>query len=208
MNTRYTLGRGYFSTHHTIARLIGKNKTVLDVGCNKGYLGKIADPSNAFYGVDYSASDVDRAKKVYTKVCRSDLNEMKKLPWNMGRFDVLVFADLLEHLIYPERVLAFYVENYLKKNGRVIISLPNIANWTVRGKLLSGSFDYTETGILDKTHLHFYTYKTARMLMESAGLEIVQEEAGSTVLGPVIFYLHQLRGLLASSIILEGIIHI
>lgn len=205
MTTKYTLGSGYYSTHHTIARLIGENNMVLDVGCNKGYLGQVAHQSNIFYGVDYSAHDIIQAKKRYKKVFRTDLNINKKLPWKKCKFDVIVFADVLEHLVNPTQVLNYYSRIYLNKGGRVIVSVPNIANWYIRFQLLFGHFDPTVTGIMDKTHLHFYTYKTARDLLYNAGLTVTKEYAGASLFGPITTVFPFTRHLFASSIILEGI---
>jgi len=99
------------------------------------------------------------------------------------KFDVIIFADILEHLMFSEKVLNFFVTNYLKSNGKVIISLPNVANFTIRIGLLFGNFGYTESGILDKTHLYLYTLKTARKLVSEVGLSIVKEKFSSNHFG-------------------------
>jgi len=114
----------------------------------------------------------------------------------------LLFADVLEHLVDPEKTLLFFTNKYLKIHGHVILALPNIANWQIRLKLMIGKFDYTEIGILDKTHLHFYTFKTAKELASFANLKIISEFGGSSTFGGMIKKLPFLKGLLSNNIIL------
>jgi SAM-dependent methyltransferase len=83
--------------------------------------------------------------------------------------------DLLEHLARPE-VLLGECRRLLKPQGQILISEPNVANITVRLSLLFGRFEYTDRGILDKTHLHLYTRKSARRLIEAAGFEILRQK--------------------------------
>lgn len=197
----YALNISKYSTHNMIARAISKNKTVLDVGCNDGYLGKISHSSNVFYGLDHLDDSVLKAKEVYKDALVFDLNHTEKLPWGK-KFDVVVFADVLEHVLYPEKVLRFFVDEYLKDGGRVIISLPNVANWQVRLQLFFGKFEYQETGILDKTHLHLYTFRTAAQLAENCGLVVKKGIGGASFFGPILSLLPCLRSLLATNIIL------
>jgi 2-polyprenyl-3-methyl-5-hydroxy-6-metoxy-1,4-benzoquinol methylase len=92
------------------------------------------------------------------------------LPVLPGPFDVIVFGDVLEHLKSPVTVLRGLAA-FLKEDGAAIISLPNVANIYVRLQLLLGRFDYQDRGILDRTHLHFFTRKTFRQFLSEAGLE-------------------------------------
>jgi hypothetical protein len=91
------------------------------------------------------------------------------------RFDLILFADVLEHTAHPEAVLRRLLP-YLEEDGHVIVSLPNVAAWTVRLGLLAGHFDYEQSGILDDTHLRFFTRESAVRLAESAGLEVLRIE--------------------------------
>lgn len=86
-------------------------------------------------------------------------------------FDVVVCADVLEHLPEPHLLLGL-ISTWLRPRGVVLVSLPNVANVSVRLSLLSGNFRYAERGILDRTHLRFYTLETARELLTSAGFRI------------------------------------
>ena len=98
--------------------------------------------------------------------------------------------------------MSFFIDNYLKKEGKVIISLPNIANWQVRFGLFFGKFNYKETGILDKSHLHFYTFESARELIKVCNLRILKELCGASFFGLVTKYFPFLKPLLSTNIIL------
>jgi SAM-dependent methyltransferase len=95
------------------------------------------------------------------------------LPLFKNRFDVIIYADVLEHLKNPKDVLVSLNQN-LAPNGIVIISLPNIANFYCRIQLLLGRFNYQDRGIFDRTHLRFFTRKTFRAFLEEAGLEVLE----------------------------------
>jgi 2-polyprenyl-3-methyl-5-hydroxy-6-metoxy-1,4-benzoquinol methylase len=192
-----------YATHVVIRDLVGTHKTVLDVGCNEGYLGTICDQSNIFYGLEYSLEAGQIAKGRYSGVMHYDLNNLQELPWSL-KYDVLIFADVLEHVLYPEQALKFFVATYLKPGGKVILSVPNIANWQIRLNLLLGKFNYTESGILDKTHLHFYTYKTARELLVKGNCTVKREYVGASLLGYLTAVLPFLKSWCATSIILES----
>jgi SAM-dependent methyltransferase len=88
-------------------------------------------------------------------------------------FDVVVCADVLEHLPDPKSVLA-RARSWIVPGGRLFVSLPNVANVAVRLSLLAGRFEYADRGILDRTHLRFFTRRSARRLVEDAGFRIVR----------------------------------
>jgi 2-polyprenyl-3-methyl-5-hydroxy-6-metoxy-1,4-benzoquinol methylase len=167
----------------TIAKFIEPNKRVLDVGCASGYLGK-AFPSNEFYGIDGNTEAVQQAKKVYKDAITMDLNSIPTEKVFDVQFDYIVFADVLEHLLYPTELLAYF-KLLLKPEGKIIVSLPNVALWRVRLNLLLGRFDYTDYGVLDRTHVHLYTFKSARELLASAGLTVTHATGAAYALGPL-----------------------
>src|SRR5208282_1768654 len=88
-------------------------------------------------------------------------------------FDVVLFADVLEHLIDPAQVMR-QVQSLLHTHSTLVISLPNVVHWITRIRILLGQFDYQPWGTLDHTHLRFFTNKTARELIESSGYRIVR----------------------------------
>jgi 2-polyprenyl-3-methyl-5-hydroxy-6-metoxy-1,4-benzoquinol methylase len=93
-----------------------------------------------------------------------------------GPFDIAVYGDVLEHLKNPLAALA-NINQQLKSDGLVIVSVPNSAHAWVRFQMIFGRFDYAERGILDKTHLRFFTLASFRALIREAGLEIEQLKA-------------------------------
>jgi 2-polyprenyl-3-methyl-5-hydroxy-6-metoxy-1,4-benzoquinol methylase len=144
------------------------------VGCGEGFFAaELKKDGNRVVGVDaLPAAGEHTALERYIP---ADLNAAQpELARQAGehRFDRVLLLDVLEHLVQPERVLA-EVRPALKEGGRLVVSLPNVANITVRLALLFGRFPYTDRGILDSTHLHFYTRKTSRKFLEENGWEIV-----------------------------------
>ena len=91
------------------------------------------------------------------------------------KFDCVLLLDILEHLRSPESILR-NCHALLESEGQIIVSVPNVANIYVRLMLLIGRFNYTERGILDRTHVHFYTRRTAKNLLAENGYEVVKEQ--------------------------------
>ena len=204
VNNPYSLQISKFSTHGIIHSLITSSGLILDVGCNDGYFARIAaGPSCKFYGIDNSLASIRKASKYCVHASVLDLNKTTTLPWRF-KADCIVFADILEHLHDPEKVLSEITNKYLKNEGTVIISLPNIANWQVRLNLLLGKFDFTNSGIMDRTHLHFYTYKTATEFVKSSLPDFsIKYYFGASKFGFIINWFPFLRNLLATGIIIR-----
>ncbi len=201
MNKTYQFNAARYGTHALIAREIKAGARVLDVGCNEGYLKRLAPKSGDFYGIELDAQSAEEARRAgYKEVQTQDLNQCERFVCE-GKFDAIVFADILEHLLDPQKTLRYFVDNLLAAGGTVVVSLPNVANLAVRINLLFGNFDYTESGILDRTHLHLYTRKTGALLVESCGLEVVGMRYSSNRLGAIIERLPILGGILGFNLI-------
>jgi len=166
LSPSYLRYSGWTGSKYLIARLIPSSSSVLDIGCSSGVLGKkLLERGCAVTGIEADQEAARIAEESYERVFVGDLQTMMDLPSNLPlAFDILVFADVLEHLHNPEDVLRRFLR-YLKPDGRVIASIPNVANWSNRLKLLLGRWQYRDCGILDRTHLKFYTHETARRLM-------------------------------------------
>lgn len=95
-----------------------------------------------------------------------------QLPPAPGPVSALVCADVLEHVPQPDRLLPSLLRTYLPTGGTIIVSLPNVAYWFVRASLLMGRWEYADKGILDRTHLRFFTARTATRLLEDARVRI------------------------------------
>ena len=112
-------------------------------------------------GIDIDEARAKLAQERLNKVIVANVEKMERDPFPDGYFDIIIFADVLEHLKEPETVLRRF-KKYLKKDGYALISIPNIANWKMRVYLLFGKWHYKDVGLLDKTHLRFFTLKTAK----------------------------------------------
>jgi 2-polyprenyl-3-methyl-5-hydroxy-6-metoxy-1,4-benzoquinol methylase len=142
---------------------------VLDVGCGFATTSQeIQKRGNRVTGIESSAEAVRIARTRIAEVIEADLQQSEVL---RGRsFDVVIFADVLEHLAWPVGILRKYC-GLLKENGTIIVSLPNVGLWSVRFGLLFGGFRYQDTGVLDRTHLRFFTRGSAARMLREAGLE-------------------------------------
>jgi 2-polyprenyl-3-methyl-5-hydroxy-6-metoxy-1,4-benzoquinol methylase len=158
--------------------MISASKRILDVGCGHGplpaRLRKRGDRIE-IVGIDKDSKALEAAESYYDRVFRIDLDLFDGIPYPERYFDAIVLADVLEHLKAPQDFLKA-IGKYLAPAGMLIISLPNVARLEVRVKLLLGKFNYAPSGIMDKTHLHFYTHSTAISLVENAGYVINQIE--------------------------------
>lgn len=157
------------SPHTIIPTLIKPGSVILDVGCNTGYLGKTLREKGVITdGIDINEKALNVAKRYCRNTYKRDLYQ-GKIGVN-NTYDYIIFADILEHLPRPDSIL-IDSHKYLNKSGTVIISLPNIARFEIRIRLLLGNFDYAP-GILGEDHLRFYTRKSARGMIEKCGYEV------------------------------------
>lgn len=160
----------WWDAHQLVASLIPPGSRVLDVGCGWGSIANRAQGSGCtFIGVEPDPARRKVAAEWCVEVYDGVAEGLSDLPLEPGTFDVVVFADVLEHLVDPWTTLRETLR-YLKPGGRVVISLPNLANYAVRLKLLFGDFTYQDFGIYDRTHLRFFTRKTFTDLVHGAGL--------------------------------------
>lgn len=150
------------------------NKLILDVGCAKGYFGKALIKKGArVVGIDISKIVVKEAKKILTDAKIVDLNT-DKLPFKNKEFDIVVASEIIEHLLSPVDVLKD-LNRVLKVDGELIISTPNLLYWGNRVKFLKGEFAYTDDGVFDRGHIHFYVYKTLIEDLKKTGFKVIKE---------------------------------
>ncbi len=169
----YRFKRDWHSSHLQVARMIpDSGQFILDVGCGPSDLSRLLKKSgNEIVGVDRMWED--GSGEVLTRMIDRDLEEGLKLDY--GReFDYVLLLDILEHMREPEKLLN-EVRAYLKPGGKIIVSIPNVAHWSVRLSLLFGRFNYGVRGILDRTHLHFYTLKSFRQLLKDCNYRTTRE---------------------------------
>lgn len=167
---------GYFShSRKEIVDLIRRHPraefNVLDIGCGLGAtLLEIENqyPNAEVYGIEINRAVVEIARN-YLKISCADI-EYDQIPFDK-KFDYIILADVLEHTKEPEKVLC-KLKKILTSSGAFVISIPNIMHISILYKLLHGRFEYTEEGILDRTHLRFFTYIDIIKMLEKCGLKI------------------------------------
>jgi GT2 family glycosyltransferase/glycosyltransferase involved in cell wall biosynthesis/2-polyprenyl-3-methyl-5-hydroxy-6-metoxy-1,4-benzoquinol methylase len=161
------------STHAQLIILTGRNKKVLEVGPATGYI------TEALRARGCRVTCIERdaeAAKVAAQFCeRIIVGDIEKLDleseFGDERFDAVMFGDVLEHLVDPQAVLV-RTARVLASGGYVVASVPNIAHGSIRISLLRGRFSYTDIGLLDRTHLRFFTRDTLAQMFAGAGYDI------------------------------------
>ncbi|WP_168800530.1 class I SAM-dependent methyltransferase [Cellulomonas telluris] len=166
------------SSHSLVAELVGDGKDVLDVGCATGYLGQaLGSLGCRVVGIEVDPVSAAEARERLAEVLEADIDGVP-LDEVVGdrRFDVVVLADVLEHLVRPE-VLLSSVARVLRPGGVVVASVPNVTHGSLRLALLQGRWDYRDTGLLDRTHLRFYSRTSLVALFAECGFTVTDLRA-------------------------------
>ena len=161
---RYPRKWGTRSSHHLVLSLVGAGEGMraLDVGCARGHLLEELESSGwKCLGIDTDAADIT--------------NDPPERP------AMFVLGDVLEHLPDPLRVLR-KIHSLLNPGARIVVSVPNVAHLSVRAQLLFGRFRYSSRGILDNTHLRFFTRRTTLELITNSGFAVNQVTASAVPL--------------------------
>jgi 2-polyprenyl-3-methyl-5-hydroxy-6-metoxy-1,4-benzoquinol methylase len=145
---------------------------ILDCGCGAGDNARILNRRGwRVTAVTIDPREEETARQFCEAVCLGDLEN--GLPQDIeGTFDAVLASHVLEHLAKPERLLQ-ELRQRLNPGGVIAVALPNIAHYSPRISFLRGRFNYTETGQFDRTHLRFYTYRTAIQLLQQNGYKLV-----------------------------------
>ncbi len=173
-------------------------RRILEVGCADGHLGaalKHQTPDRTVFGIECQSDVAERAAERLDRVFALDI-VTDDPPLEPHSLDCILFGDVLEHLVDPEAVLRRY-RRFLAPKGSVLASIPNLQHHALLAALLSGDFQYARAGLLDSTHLRFYTGSTILKLFLDAGYEPTMLDAirvpGSRALaeaaGPLMDYL-------------------
>lgn len=171
------------TSHVQVIDLVGSSERVLDVGCWTGDLGRVLKEQGAHVtGFELDADAAATAAKHLDAVTVGDLDR-SRLTDHFGdeRFDAIIFADVLEHVYDPAGVLADATA-LLAPGGRIVISVPNVTHGSLRLAHLQGRWTTTDTGLLDHTHIRFFTRERLVALVEGAGL--VVDDLRATVIDP------------------------
>ena len=172
---RLVAAHGFGGSHHRILDEVPPGARVADIGCASGYLAAaMAEQGCAVVGFERDPAAAAAARRHCVDVIVGDLESQEDRAALPRNFDVVVLGDVLEHLTDPWDALRF-VRGLLAPGGVVVLSLPNVAAWPVRLELLRGRFEYADAGILDRTHLRFFTRVTAHRLVRQAGFTVERE---------------------------------
>ncbi len=158
------------NSHSVMLELVGPDRRVLDVGCATGYLaGGLVQQGCTVTGVDNDAQALEKARVVLDRGVLADLDHVDLVgEFGEGRFDVVVFGDVLEHLRAPG-ILVRAARRLLAPGGFIVVSIPNVSHGDVRLALFAGRWEYRPLGLLDDTHIRFFTRESFQRLLAECG---------------------------------------
>jgi len=147
---------------------------VLDVGCGAGALGAALKEEREIEvcGLELFPDAAARARERIDTVVEANLDQLEDLPFEPGYFDAMICGDVLEHLHDPARLLGV-LRPYLADDGALVCSIPNVGHWSVVLPLLTQDrWPYADAGLLDRTHVHFFTLAEARIMLRDCGFTL------------------------------------
>src|SRR5262249_6208943 len=169
-----------------LLRLLPRDaRTILEVGCGAGALAeqyRRFNPECTYLGIELNPVAAEVASGRLSRVAVGDVESPNcpALEVEPGRIDCLVYGDVLEHLLDPWAVLKRQAA-WLGPQGEVVACIPNIQHWSIFVRLLQGKWDYQDEGLLDRTHLRFFTLDSIEKLFTQGGLQIVDVQTRPVV---------------------------
>lgn len=165
---------GLSETHHYLLTQIPGGSVVLELGSASGYITKILkDRGCTVDAIELNPNDAAKAQPYCRAMVVGSIEDPDNFSSLCGPYDLILMADVLEHLRAPEKVLPL-LRQRLSKDGMALVSLPNIAFWKMRLELLRGRFEYTDMGLLDRSHLRFFTRRSGENMFAKAGFRVEQ----------------------------------
>lgn len=160
-------------------------RRVLDVGCGAGANASLIRrryPDAKIDGITISSTEKVVAEPLFDELFLFDIESSALELFENSKYDVIIFSHVLEHLQNPAQVLAKFTE-LLELGGQVLIAVPNVLGWRQRIKFLFGKFKYETAGVLDNTHLRFFTYFTTDqyLLADCHGVKVIAKSATGSV---------------------------
>lgn len=149
---------------------------ILDIGCGQGVLGRaLKDGGKAVivHGVDISPQSTKIAKEVLDQAHCMDIESGEGLSEliKSNRYDTVIISEVLEHLFYPEKILKTIAQN-AHPDTKIIITVPNLLYWKSRAKIFLGRFDYGTSGMMDRGHIHFFSWKSLCRMIADEGFRV------------------------------------
>jgi 2-polyprenyl-3-methyl-5-hydroxy-6-metoxy-1,4-benzoquinol methylase/glycosyltransferase involved in cell wall biosynthesis len=162
--------RSAVNTHTLLVQYASGAPLVLDVGCSTGYLaGRLAERGATVDGIELDPKTAEKAREVCREVKVGSASDPVVWAGTTGRYNAVLLGDVIEHLVDPAATLSL-AKAALAPGGRLVVSVPNVAEWRARARLGFGRFDYADTGVMDRTHMRWFTLATARELFAECGL--------------------------------------
>lgn len=162
-----------------VARLVGYNKRVLEIGAGPGSITRVLNQGQActVVGLERDPSAIAKLSRFCERVIQADLNNPQWVDEldALGRLDFLVCADVLEHVLEPQRVLR-QMAGLMQDDTSIVVSLPHVGHAAIHACLYQGDFEYRDWGLLDRTHLRFFGIENMAQLFREARLRIVHVE--------------------------------
>ncbi len=183
---------GLSGTHRQTLAWVPEGARVLELGCSSGFIGSILIKRKGCHvtGVEVDPAAAEQARQRGLTVHEGSLESAAFRDSITGRFDVVIAADVLEHLSDPAPCLA-HCKRWLEPNGRAVVAVPNVATWSMRAQLFfRGDFDYQDTGLLDRTHLRFFTWHSFHRFVQQQGwhIEDVMVDSWELPLGQTLLF--------------------
>ena len=166
----------YANVNNTLLDICPTAGRVVEFGCGAGSTMrayKARNPDSFSLGVECFEDAAVLARGIFDKVLTGDAEaiELSEHGYQEESFDLIIYGDVLEHFVDPWQTLDRHLK-YLRSGGAVCACIPNASHWSVILGLLNGEFKYEDSGLLDRTHLRFFTFSSIKELMENAGLAI------------------------------------
>lgn len=164
------------SSHGKMLTMIPPGSRVLETGCANGRFSRVmVEHGCRVTGIEIDPGAASEAAAFCEQVIVGNLEDPQLQQQIPGGFDIILFGDVLEHLAQPW-ILLDTLRSRLQPGGSVVVSIPNIAHWDTRIGLFFGRFDYQEEGVLDSTHLRFFTRRTVWEMLEQTGYRVISDD--------------------------------
>lgn len=165
---------GLAETHRCVLERVPPGSLVLEIGPSSGYMtAELCRSGCTVDAIELNPLDAKKAEVHCRRMLVGSAEDRTVWARIADQYEVVLMADVLEHLRSPDEVLR-QVRQRIAAQGQVIVSLPNVAHWRMRIDLLRGQFTYTDWGLLDRTHLRFYTRDTALALFRETGFDVLE----------------------------------
>jgi methionine biosynthesis protein MetW len=175
---------GLIGKYQRVYDLVPRDSRVLELGCSTGYFSEhLAKKCARVVAVDCDPPSVKACRARGISAFQLDLSsgDIGSFLADQAPFNAVVAMDVLEHLARPQDLLA-RLHRLMDRHGRLIVTGPNVAHWHTRWNLMLGRWNYAEGGIMDETHLRWFTRATWRKLLEESGFEIVVDQVVDSLL--------------------------